>query len=115
MSVKYLTDVHADSRTLRELFDADPSRANRYVASVAGLRVDWSRQPVTDEVLESLRDAARAAGVRDRFRSLIAGEHVNTTENRSVLHMALRADPSAAYEVDGRNVMADIHRELGRV
>lgn len=115
MSVKYLTDVHADSRTLRELFDADPSRANRYVASVAGLRVDWSRQPVTDEVLESLRDAARAAGVRDRFRSLIAGEHVNTTENRSVLHMALRADPSAAYEVDGRNVMADIHRELSRM
>lgn len=115
MSVKYLTDIHADSRTLRELFDADPSRAHRYVASVAGLRVDWSRQPVTDEVLQALRAAARSANVSDRFHSMITGEHFNSTENRAVLHLALRAHPSASYEVEGRNVMADIHHELSQM
>ena len=64
MSVNYLNDVRADDRTLRELFAVDPSRAQRYVAQLADLRIDWSRQPVTDEVLDSLRSAARTAGVR---------------------------------------------------
>ena len=113
--MKYLTNVHAENRTLKELFDADPSRAHRYVVSIAGLRVDWSRQPVTDEILQSLRSAARAANVSDRFRSLIAGEHVNATEDRAVLHMALRGNRSASYEVDGLNVMDDIHGELSRM
>lgn len=115
MSVKYLTDVHAESRTLGELFDADPSRAHRYVASLAGLRIDWSRQPVTDEVLRDLRASARAAMLRERFSALMAGEHVNMTEDRAVLHLALRARPSEVFEVDGRNVVDDVHYELARM
>ena len=70
---------------------------------------------MTDEILQSLRSAARAADVSDRFRSLIAGEHVNATEDRAVLHMALRGNRSASYEVDGLNVMDDIHGELSRM
>lgn len=115
MTVKYLTDVHADGRTLQELFDADPTRADRFVASVAGLRVDWSRQPVTDDVLRELRAAARLAGVPEHFRSLSAGEHINSTEDRAVLHMALRAHPSDSYEVDGHNVMMNVRHELDRM
>ena len=115
MSVNYLNDVRAEARTLRELFAIDPSRAQRYVAQVADLRIDWSRQPVTDEVLGSLRSAAQTAGVCERFRALAGGQPVNVTEGRAALHIALRAEKDATFEVDGRNVMAEVHAELTRM
>ena len=115
MSVNYLNDVRAEARTLRELFAVDPSRSQRYVAQLADLRIDWSRQPVTDEVLGSLRSAARTAGVCERFRALVEGQPVNVSEGRAALHMALRAEPDATFEVDGCNVMAEIHAELTRM
>ena len=115
MSVNYLNDAHADDRTLRELFAVDPSRSQRYVAQLADLRIDWSRQPVTDEVLDSLRSAARTAGVSERFQALAGGEPVNVTEGRAALHMALRAERDATFEVDGRNVMPEVHAELTRM
>lgn len=98
--------------TLNELFASDPTRADRYVGRLGELRIDWSRQPVNDDVLRDLRMVARKAGLSDRFSALMSGAVSNVTEGRRVLHSALRAPSDRVIDVDGHNVVADVHAVL---
>jgi glucose-6-phosphate isomerase len=98
--------------SLTELFDDDPGRADRLVVHAADLRIDYSKQPVTDAVLVRLLDRARAADVEARRDAMFAGEHINVTEDRAVLHTALRAPRGAVIEVDGENVVPAVHEVL---
>ena len=81
---------------LRQLFAGDPGRAERLTATAADLVLDYSKHRVTDETLRLLLDVARAAGVEERRDAMFRGEHVNTTEDRAVLHVALRTPPGTA-------------------
>ena len=98
--------------TLAELFDGDPGRADRYVVTAGDLRIDYSKQPVTDATLSDLLARARAAGVEARRDAMFAGEHINVTEDRAVLHVALRAPRGTVMEVDGEDVVPGIHAVL---
>ena len=107
--------AHADTveRTpLREIFRTDPGRADRLVFGVGDLFVDLSKQRVTDETVRRLLALAARAGVTDRRDAMLAGEHINSTEDRAVLHTALRAERGATVMVDGRNVVPDVHAVL---
>ncbi|GHE07911.1 glucose-6-phosphate isomerase [Klenkia taihuensis] len=110
--------AHRDATTpdLRGWFDADPGRAERLTMDVADLHVDLSKNLVTDETLALLRDLAEQTGVTDRLQAMFAGEHINVTEDRAVLHTALRRpaglDP---LTVDGQDVDADVQAELAKV
>ncbi|MEV5594371.1 glucose-6-phosphate isomerase [Streptomyces sp. NPDC052496] len=100
---------------LRELFDQDPERAGRYTLKVGDLHLDYSKHLVTDETLRLLRELAAArdvAGLRD---AMFRGEKINFTENRAVLHTALRAPESASVEVDGENVVPAVHSVLRKM
>jgi glucose-6-phosphate isomerase len=100
---------------LRRLFADDPGRAERYVTEVADLRIDWSKHLVDDTVLAGLLDLAERSGVRDRRDAMFAGEHVNVTEDRAVMHVALRAPAGSVMTVDGENVVPDVHEVLDRM
>ncbi|RPF28372.1 glucose-6-phosphate isomerase [Georgenia muralis] len=100
---------------LRDLFAADPERGTRLVAEVGDLYVDYSKNRVTDETLALLVDLARAAGLPERTEAMFRGEHINTTEDRAVLHTALRAPRSAELVVDGQDVVADVHAVLDQM
>ncbi|MEV6000328.1 glucose-6-phosphate isomerase [Streptomyces griseomycini] len=100
---------------LRELFAADPSRAERYVVRVGDLRIDYSKHLVTDETLALLRELAGAADVFGLRDAMFRGERINTTEDRAVLHTALRAPRDAVIEVDGENVVPGVHAVLDRM
>ncbi|MEV5430493.1 glucose-6-phosphate isomerase [Streptomyces sp. NPDC052701] len=100
---------------LRDLFDADPGRAQRYVVHVGDLRVDYSKHLVTDETLRLLRELAAATDVFGLRDAMFRGERINTTENRAVLHTALRAPRDAVIEVDGENVVPGVHAVLDKM
>ena len=100
------------SSTLAELFAADPGRADRYVVAAGDLRIDYSKQPVDDTLLAALGEAAERAGVLARRDAMFAGEHINVTEDRAVLHTALRLPEGAALEVDGVDVVPGVHAVL---
>ncbi|MFH9897515.1 glucose-6-phosphate isomerase [Streptomyces althioticus] len=100
---------------LRELFDTDPSRAERYVVHVGDLRIDYSKHLVTDETLRLLRELAAATDVFGLRDAMFRGERINTTEDRAVLHTALRAPRDAVVEVDGENVVPAVHAVLDRM
>ena len=100
---------------LRSLFDADPARGTRFVAEAAGLYMDYSKHRVVRETLERLFALARATRVQDRVEQMFRGDRINVTENRPVLHVALRAPRSASILVDGRNVVEDVHAVLDRM
>ena len=100
---------------LRELFAADASRATTLTFDAAGLHVDLSKNLVDTDVLAALVDVARAADVEGRRDAMLAGEHLNNTENRAVLHTALRKPADAELTVDGQNVIADVHEVLDRM
>ncbi|WP_458077212.1 glucose-6-phosphate isomerase [Streptomyces sp. EMB26] len=100
---------------LRDLFDTDPSRAERYVVHVGDLRIDYSKHLVTDETLRLLRDLAAATDVFGLRDAMFRGERINTTEDRAVLHTALRAPRDAVVEVDGENVVPAVHAVLDRM
>ncbi|RBY83286.1 glucose-6-phosphate isomerase [Blastococcus sp. TF02A-26] len=112
-----LTDHHARlrDRTLRELFAEDPDRARRMTRRVADLVVDHSKHRVTDETLELLLALAERAGLPGHVQAMFRGEHVNVTEDRAVLHVALRAPASTGLVVDGQDVPADVHEVLDRM
>ena len=99
-------------RSLVNLFETDPGRADRYVVNAGGLRIDYSKQPVDDEALSSLLEQAEAAGVAARRDAMFRGERINITEDRAVLHTALRAPRNTTIEVDGVDVVPDVHRVL---
>lgn len=100
---------------LRELFAADPGRATGYTLRVGDLYVDYSKHLVTDETLRLLRELAVAADVSGLRDAMFRGERINTTEDRAVLHTALRAPRDAVIEVDGENVVPAVHAVLDRM
>ncbi|CAL9364966.1 glucose-6-phosphate isomerase [Streptomyces sp. enrichment culture] len=100
---------------LRDLFADDPSRAERYVVHVGDLRIDYSKHLVTDETLRLLRELAAATDVFGLRDAMFRGERINTTEDRAVLHTALRAPRDAVIEVDGENVVPAVHAVLDRM
>jgi glucose-6-phosphate isomerase len=110
MHAEEMRSVH-----LRSLFDADPTRATRFVVEAAGLYLDYSKHRVRSETLERLFALAKAARLNERVEQMFRGDRINVTENRPVLHVALRAPRSASIMVDGRNVVEDVHAVLGRM
>jgi len=100
-------DVH-----LRDLFATDPSRGERLQLTVGDLYVDYSKHRIDDTTLGLLFDLARAAGVEQLRDAMFAGERINVTEGRAVLHTALRAPRGTVVELDGRNVVTDVHEVL---
>ena len=102
-------------RHLRELFAADPARGERLHAEAVGLYLDYSKQRVTDETLRLLRELASACGLNERIAAMFRGDKINTTEDRAVLHVALRAPTSAHIDVDGKNVVPEVHAVLDRM
>ena len=103
--------------SLREWFDADPQRAERFSRTAADLRVDLSKNLITAETMELLQQLSREVGVEERRDAMFSGAHLNTTEDRAVLHTALRRPEGAApaLEVDGQQIDADVHETLQRV
>ncbi|MFJ2830463.1 glucose-6-phosphate isomerase [Streptomyces sp. NPDC087263] len=100
---------------LRELFAADPARAERYVVRVGDLRIDYSKHLITDETLALLQELATATGVFGLRDAMFRGEKINVTERRAVLHTALRAPRDAVVEVDGENVVPAVHAVLDKM
>jgi glucose-6-phosphate isomerase len=94
---------------LRRLFAEDPERGKRLCAEAAGLHLDYSKNRIIDETLRLLVQLAREAGVEERRDAMFRGERINTTENRSVLHVALRMPRDASLVVDGVDVVAQVH------
>ena len=105
-----MRDVH-----LRSLFAADPSRGERLSAEAAGLFLDYSKNRIRDETLQLLIALARASGLRERIDAMFRGEKINTTEERAVLHVALRAPRDASLVLDGDNVVPQVHAVLDRM
>jgi len=102
-------------RHLRELFAEDPERATRFTAEGADLVLDYSKHRVTDETLRLLMDVARAARVEEHRDAMFSGKHINTTEDRAVLHVALRMPPGTELVVDGQEVTGDVHTVLAKM
>ncbi|WP_409237559.1 glucose-6-phosphate isomerase [Streptomyces sp. PA5.6] len=100
---------------LRELFAADPARGTAYTLQVGDLHIDYSKHLVTDETLTLLRDLAAATDVFGLRDAMFRGEKINTTEDRAVLHTALRAPRDAVIEVDGENVVPAVHAVLDKM
>jgi glucose-6-phosphate isomerase len=100
---------------LRELFGADPERAGRYALTVGDLSVDFSKHLITDETLGLLLELAAARGVEPLRDAMFAGEKINVTEDRAVLHVALRAPRGEHIEVDGEDVVPGVHEVLDRM
>jgi glucose-6-phosphate isomerase len=100
---------------LRDLFAADPQRGERLTAEAAGIYLDYSKNRITDETLSLLIDLAEESGVTQRRDAMFRGEHINVTENRAVLHTALRLPADAKLIVDGQDVVADVHAVLARM
>jgi glucose-6-phosphate isomerase len=100
---------------LRAAFAADPGRAGRLSFDVGDLHADLSKHLITDEILAALVAVAHAAGLRDRIEAMFAGEAINSTEHRAVLHPALRAAEGDAFVVDGSEVVDDVHAVLAQM
>ena len=100
---------------LRELFAADPGRGETMTCEAGDLYLDWSKQRVTGETIGLLVALAERAGLRRRIDAMFAGERINVTENRAVLHVALRAPEGSSIEVDGQDVVPGVHEVLGRM
>ncbi|MFN3339550.1 MAG: glucose-6-phosphate isomerase [Dietzia sp.] len=101
--------------TLRELFAADPERGRRMSVTAGDLHVDLSKHLVTDEVMTALTELAQAARLPAQRAAMFRGDRINTTEDRSVLHTALRLPAEAELVVDGRDVVTDVHAVLTRM
>ncbi|WP_433274120.1 glucose-6-phosphate isomerase [Pseudonocardia xinjiangensis] len=100
---------------LRELFDADPDRPAAMTAAGADLVLDYSKHRITRDTVPLLTALARAAGLPERTEAMFSGKHINTSEDRAVLHTALRLPRDATLQVDGQDVVADVHAVLDRM
>jgi glucose-6-phosphate isomerase len=100
---------------LRELFAADATRGERLTAEGAGLFLDYSKNRITDETVQLLGALAEQSGIVDRTEAMFAGEHINVSEDRAVLHVALRMPKSASLIVDGVDVVRQVHEVLDRM
>ena len=105
-----LADAH-----LRDLFAADPGRGEDLVCAAGDLYLDWSKHRVTAETMRLLVDLATRAGLRQRIDAMVAGQRINLTEGRAVLHVALRAPRGSSILVDGHDVVPDVHAVLARM
>lgn len=94
---------------LRDLFQQDPGRAERFCAEGAGVFLDYSKNSITRETIDLLLKLAEARGLKSAIEAMFSGEKINLTEGRAVLHTALRAASGAEVSVDGRNVVPDVH------
>jgi glucose-6-phosphate isomerase len=114
---KALVAHYQTARTwhLRELFGTDPKRGERLTAEAAGLFLDYSKNRVTDETLKLLVELAAECGLRERIDAMFRGDKINITENRAVLHVALRAPKDASIVVDGKNVVPEVHAVLNKM
>jgi glucose-6-phosphate isomerase len=100
---------------LRDLFAADPKRGERLTAEAAGVFLDYSKNRIDDGTLRLLETLAEQSGLRERIDSMFRGDKINLTEDRAVLHVALRAPKGASVVVDGRNVVPDVHAVLDKM
>ncbi len=114
---KALEQHHAEiaGRHLRELFADDPGRGERLCAEAAGLYLDYSKNRVTDETMRLLTGLAEECGLEQRRDMMFAGERINVSEDRAVLHVALRMPKDSSLVVDGVDVVAQVHEVLGRM
>jgi glucose-6-phosphate isomerase len=102
-------------RHLRDLFADDPGRGERMTAEACGIHLDYSKNRITDDTIRLLLQLAEESGLRERIDAMFAGEKINITEDRAVLHVALRAPKSERIEVDGLNVVPAVHEVLDRM
>ena len=102
-------------RHLRELFEADPDRGTRLTAEAAGIYLDYSKNRITDETLRLLLELAEESELAARRDAMFRGEHINVSENRAVLHVALRMPREASLVVDGVDVVGEVHEVLDRM
>jgi len=102
-------------RHLRQLFAADPKRGERLTVEAAGVFLDYSKNRVTGETLRLLLQLAKESGLRRRIDAMFTGDKINLTENRAVLHVALRAPKTAKILVDGKNVVPEVHAVLDKM
>src|SRR5437899_7321002 len=100
---------------LRKLFADDPTRGKRMTVDAVGLYLDYSKNRVTDETLKLLVQLADESGLREWIDAMFRGEKINITENRAVLHVALRAPRGASIVVDGENVVPQVHAVLDKM
>ncbi|MBZ8176316.1 glucose-6-phosphate isomerase [Corynebacterium sp. 3HC-13] len=112
-----LQQLYENSRatTLRELFAADGDRAATWSFDGAGLHVDLSKNILTDDIRDGLLALAQESGLAEKIEAMFRGDHINSTEDRAVLHTALRLPVEADLSVDGQDVAADVHEVLGRM
>ena len=103
------------SKHLRELFAADPGRGERFTAEADGIFLDYSKNRVTDETLKLLVQLAEESGVKAKIEAMFTGEKINITENRAVLHVALRAPKGESIVVDGEDVVPPVHAVLDKM
>ena len=104
-----------EGRHLRDLFAEDPGRGERLTAEACGIFLDYSKNRVTDETMRLLVELAEECGVTERRDAMFRGEHINVSEDRAVLHVALRMPAGESLVVDGANVVAEVHEVLGRM
>src|SRR5260370_29926892 len=102
-------------RPLRNLFADDPARGERMTAEAVGIYLDYSKNRVTGESIKLLVQLAQEAGLRAKIDAMFGGEKINVTENRAVLHVALRAPRGATIIVDGENVVPQVHAVLDKM
>ena len=109
--------LQAEGISLKDWFAADPDRVSKLTFQAGDLHFDLSKNLITDETVKLLADLGRACGVEERRAAMFAGEHINTTEDRAVLHTALRrpADQKGELIVDGQDVVSDVHEVLDRM
>src|SRR6202034_4404412 len=100
---------------LRDLFAADPQRGERLTAEAAGIYLDYSKNRVTEETMALLMELAAESGVAERRDAMFRGDRINVSENRSVLHVALRMPKGTSLVVDGVDVVAQVHEVLDRM
>ena len=100
---------------LKKLFDDDPKRAEKLTTEALGIYLDYSKNRITDTTLKLLLDLAKESGLRERIDAMFRGDKINITENRAVLHVALRAPKNETILVDDKNVVADVHAVLNKM
>ena len=103
------------NQQMRDMFTQDPERAEHYWLNVGGINVDFSKNRINDEILANLVELARQACLPERMKQMFNGEKINKTENRAVLHIALRNRTNSPIEVDGEDVMPQVNSVLRRM
>ncbi|HZL27286.1 MAG TPA: glucose-6-phosphate isomerase [Acidobacteriaceae bacterium] len=110
------THFNAIGKThLRDLFAADPERGTRFTAEADGIFLDYSKNRITGETIGLLKQLAEESGLRERTEAMFTGQKINVTEDRAVLHVALRAPKSESITVDGEDVVPEVHKVLDKM